>query len=65
MTLARIQIPRTDLRVFWTWLLIPEIISQLEGMDVPPEQEGPFLTLLGQFQTQLNGWRQTHAPQGS
>jgi hypothetical protein len=60
LTLGRIQIPRTDLRTFWTWQLIPQFVSQLEGMDVPPHHEGSFLSLLGQLQTQLNAWRQTH-----
>ena len=61
LTLARIQIPRTNLREFWTWQLIHEIVGQLEGADVPPEQEGAFLKVLGSFQTELNAWRQSHA----
>lgn len=60
MTLDRIQVLRTHLREFWTQQLLCEHVNQLQGMDVAPDQEGSFLSLLGQFQDQLQAWRQAH-----
>ena len=63
--LAQVQVPRTNLRAFWTWQILPELTSQLENCKVLPDKEGSFIKLLEQLQSQLNQWRQEHEPKAT